>query len=58
MGSAWLQISLVVATTLLALAMVSTFPVRKPSGKLYVLFPAIGLALIITFIVFAGRFGH
>jgi len=55
LGKAWLPISLVVAGILLALAMVSTFPVRKPSGKLYVLFPAIGLALIVTFIVFAER---
>jgi CDP-diacylglycerol--serine O-phosphatidyltransferase len=57
-GEMWLHVSLIVAATLLALAMVSTFPVRKPSGKLYVLFPAIGLALMITFIVFAERLNH
>jgi CDP-diacylglycerol--serine O-phosphatidyltransferase len=58
LGEMWRQISLVTGTTMLALAMVSTFPVRKPSGKLYVLFPAIGFALVITFIVFADRFNH
>lgn len=44
------------ALVVLALAMISTIPVRKPGGVFYVLFPLSGIALAAVFVVFADRF--
>jgi CDP-diacylglycerol--serine O-phosphatidyltransferase len=40
----------------LAVAMISTARIRKPSGVFYILFPASGLVLMFVFIVFADRY--
>ena len=40
----------------LAVAMISTARIRKPSGVFYVLFPASGLVLAFVFIVFADKY--
>ena len=55
-GMLWLRGCVAVAVVGLALAMVSTVRIRKPSGVFYLLFPAAGLALAIVFILFAERF--
>jgi CDP-diacylglycerol--serine O-phosphatidyltransferase len=56
LGKAWLRGSVCIAMAGLALAMVSTFPVRKPSGVCYLLFPVCGIALTAVFVTFAGQF--
>ena len=55
-GEAWLRGSVGVAMVALALAMVSRFPIRKPVGVFYLLFPLAGLALMVVFITFADQF--
>ena len=40
----------------LAVAMISTARIRKPSGVFYLLFPASGLVLMLVYIVFADRY--
>jgi len=55
-GMLWLRGCVAVAVVGLALAMVSTYRIRKPSGVFYLLFPASGLALAFVFIQFAERF--
>jgi len=55
-GMLWLRGCVAVAVVGLALAMVSTVRIRKPSGVFYLIFPASGLALAFVFIRFAERF--
>jgi CDP-diacylglycerol--serine O-phosphatidyltransferase len=52
----WLRGTLLCGVAGLAFAMVSTVPIRKPSGVFYLLFPTIGLGLTTVFIVYADRF--
>ncbi len=56
-GLLWLRGCVAVSVVGLALAMVSTYRIRKPTGVFYLLFPASGLVLAIVFITFAKRFG-
>jgi len=55
-GMLWLRGCVAVAVVGLALAMVSTYRIRKPSGMFYLLFPIAGLVLAFLFITFAKRF--
>jgi len=55
-GETWLRVSVGVAMVGLAVAMISTFPVRKPTGVYYLLFPICGVALTAVFVTFAGQF--
>jgi CDP-diacylglycerol---serine O-phosphatidyltransferase len=54
-GTLWLRGCVAVAAAGLAIAMVSTYRIRKPSGVFYLLFPASGLALAFVYILFAER---
>jgi len=56
LGKAWLRGSVGIAMVGLALAMISTFPVRKPGGVCYLLFPVCGVALTAVFVTLAGQF--
>ncbi len=40
----------------LALSMISTFPVRKPSGVFYLLFPMSGVVLMFVYLLFAESY--
>lgn len=51
-----LRVSLCVAVVALAILMISAFPIRKPSGLFYLIFPLSGVALATVFISFADRF--
>ena len=55
-GNAWLRGSLGLATVGLALAMVSSLPIRKPSGICYWVFPILGLSLAGVFVMYADEF--
>lgn len=55
-GHAVLRGCVGVVMVLLALAMVSTFPIRKPRGVFYLLFPISGIALTVVYVTFADRF--
>jgi CDP-diacylglycerol--serine O-phosphatidyltransferase len=56
LGKTWLRGSVGLAALGLALAMISTFPVRKPSGFFYLLFPVGGVVLTVVYVVFAEHF--
>lgn len=51
----WLRISLGAAALFLALGMVSSWPIRKPAGVCYFVFPILGAVLMGVFVVFARR---
>ena len=55
-GMLWLRGCVAVAVVGLALAMVSTYRIRKPTGVFYLLFPVSGVVLAFVFITFAKRF--
>jgi hypothetical protein len=40
----------------LAIAMISTVRIRKPSGVFYIVFPVAGLVLMFVFITFGHRY--
>jgi len=55
-GELFLRGCVAMTIVVLAIAMISTARIRKPSGVFYVLFPAAGLILTFVFIVFADRY--
>lgn len=55
-GQACLRGCVSIAMVGLALCMVSTLPIRKPSGVFYLIFPLCGIALAVVFIVFGDHF--
>lgn len=55
-GETWLRGCVAITMTGLALAMISTVQIRKPSGVFYLLFPAAGLILTLVFVVFADKY--
>ncbi len=55
-GQAWLRAGVLLVTLALSAAMISTVPIRKPSGIFYLLFPACGLILAIVLVANSARF--
>ena len=55
-GELCLRGCVAITTVGLAVAMISTARIRKPSGVFYVLIPASGLVLAFVFIVFADKY--
>ena len=55
-GIPWLRGCVALAVVGLALAMVSTYRIRKPTGVFYLIFPVSGVVLAFVFIAFAERF--
>ncbi len=55
-GQTWLRAGVLVVTVVLSAAMISTVPVRKPSGIFYLLFPACGLILAIVLVANSAQF--
>lgn len=55
-GQVYLRGCVAITTFGLAVAMVSTVRIRKPSGVFYIVFPVAGLVFMFVFIVFANRY--
>lgn len=54
----WLRVALVIATVILAVAMVSSVPVRKPGGLSYIVFLIMAVGMVGMLIQFADRFSR
>lgn len=55
-GEIYLRGCLTITIVGLAVAMISTARIRKPSGVFYILFPVSGLVSMFVFIVFADKY--
>jgi CDP-diacylglycerol--serine O-phosphatidyltransferase len=55
-GQVYLQGCVAITTFGLAIAMISTVRIRKPSGVFYIVFPVAGLVLMFVFITFGHRY--